>query len=137
MKLNKILVFSEAYEALPELCSGANLLAEETVAVVLGSKEAAEAVSGYAAKVLWMGEKAPGSMVEDYVPALAELVEQQKPDLILIRATRRGKCVAGRLAVKTGSGVCSGADAFEVTDAHTVILGRMVYGGAAAATAIS
>lgn len=135
MKLNKILVFSEVYEALPELCSGANLLADETVAAFLGSEEAAKTISDFAAKILWMGERAQGSMVEDYVPTLAELVEQQKPDLILIRATRRGKNVAGRLAVRTGSGVFSGANAFEVTDAHTVILSRVVYGGAAAATA--
>lgn len=133
MKLNKILVFSEVNEALPELCSGANLLAEETVAVLLGSPTTAAEVAQYAPRVILMGEKAQGSMVEDYVPALAELVEQQKPDLILIRATRRGKNIAGRLAVRTGAGVCSGANAFEVTDAHTVILSRVVYGGAAAA----
>ncbi|MPN31355.1 Protein FixB [bioreactor metagenome] len=43
--------------------------------------------------------------------------------------------MAGRLAVLTGSGVCSGADAFAVLEDGALQLGRMVYGGAAAATA--
>jgi len=133
MKLNKVLVFSELGCTLPELCSGANTLAEKTVAVVLGTRDEAHAAANFAAQVLWIGEKAAGSMAEDYVPALAELVRQQSPDLVLLRSTRRGKCIAGRLAVQLGTGVCSDVSSYEVADAHTVILHRMVYGGAASA----
>lgn len=133
MKLSKILVFSELASALPELCSGANTLAEETVAVVLGPRSAAEQTAQYASTVLWLGEQAEGSMVEDYVPALAELAAEQSPNLILIRSTRRGKCVAGRLAVRLNAGVCSDAASIEALDAHTAVVRHMVYGGAATA----
>lgn len=134
MKLSKVLVFTEVSSLLPELCSGGNLIADETIAVVLGPREAAENAAGYCKRVIWIGEKAGSCMFEDYVPAIVELVKRHAPDMILIGSTRRGRCIAGRLAVRTDSGVCNGANAFEVTDPHTAQLHRMVYGGAATAT---
>ena len=134
MKLNKILVFSEIASLLYELCSGANILAEHSVAVVLGSKDEASAAAQYAGQVLWAGPQAEDSIAEDYAPALAELIKAQLPDLVLIRSTRRGKCIAGRLAVILETSVCSDVGAFEVIGDGSVQLSRMVYGGAAFAT---
>lgn len=134
MKLDKVLVFSEIISALPELCAGANNLAQQSVAVVLGSKAEADSLVPYAKQVIWAGSPAADAMVEDYVPALAELIKNQSPDLVLIRASKRGKCIAGRLSVQLNSSVCSDVTAFEVIDAHSVQFTRMVYGGAAFAT---
>ena len=39
MKLNKAVVFSANLSNIPGLCSGANALAQESVAAVLGSRE--------------------------------------------------------------------------------------------------
>ena len=131
MKLDKVLVFSEVVSALPALCSGANSLAEQSIAVVLGSEEDARGVAQYAAQVIWAGPRAENSMSEDYVTSLAELIRAQSPDLVLIHSTRRGKCIAGRLGVRLKTCVCSDVGAFEVADAHSVRFTRMVYGGAA------
>lgn len=134
MKIKKVMVFSESVSAARSLCSGGNALADETLAVVLGNKEEAEGLLGYATEVLWLGEKAEGYMVEDYVPAIARFIKERGPELVLIAGTIRGRCVAARLAVLTEAGVVSDAGAVSVSDDGMLLLKRKVYGGAAAAT---
>lgn len=131
MKLKKVLVFSELPLLMPELCSGASHLAEQSVAVVLGSKEEALSLTQFATEVLWGGPQAKDSIAEDYAPALAELIKAQMPDMVLIRSTRRGKCIAGRLAVILGTSVCSDITSIEVKDGGEAQFLRRVYGGAA------
>ena len=104
---NELWVFSEKSGFLAELIAGGRMLAEKmqgsVTALVLGAREEAEkAVSMGADKVLWLGEPDPAGMVEDYVPTIANLVEDQKPKLLLIGATKRGKAVAGRLGGRLG-----------------------------------
>ena len=50
MKLKKALVFSADISNIAALCSGANLLAEESAAVVLGCRECAEGLLAHAGK---------------------------------------------------------------------------------------
>jgi electron transfer flavoprotein alpha subunit len=133
MKLKKVLVFSDLASARPGLCSGGNLLAEETVAVVLGTRAEAEALEGYASEVLWLGEKAEGFMVEDYVPVLADMIKAARPELVLISSTRRGKCVSGRLSARLGAGVVADVSAVALTEDGGILMKRSVYGGAAIA----
>ena len=63
MKLKKALVFSANYDNIGPLCSGANFLAEESVAAVLACRECAESLLTKANKVAWLGRKAEGSDV--------------------------------------------------------------------------
>ena len=58
MKLNKAVVFSANVSNIPGLCSGANALAQASVAAVIGSREQAESLLSWANKVAWLGEKA-------------------------------------------------------------------------------
>jgi electron transfer flavoprotein alpha subunit len=77
---------------------------------------------------------AEGSDVEDYVVApvaevLAGLVGQKSPAAVLLAATGEGKEVAGRLAVKTGSGVIT--DAVGLTSADGgLVAEQSIFGGA-------
>ena len=101
---------------------------------------------------VWLGDGAPGGRdrlaefgaakvyvadgdgVTDYAvtPAaevLASLVAQASPAAVLVAATAEGKEVAGRLAVKTGSGVLT--DAVDLTpDDAGLVAEQSIFGGA-------
>ena len=78
---------------------------------------------------------ADGGDVEDYVVApiaevLAGLVERLAPAAVLIAASGEGKEVAGRLAVKTGSGVITDAVALTAGDDGGLVAEQSIFGGA-------
>jgi electron transfer flavoprotein alpha subunit len=78
---------------------------------------------------------AEGGDVEDYVVAptaevLAGLVGRQAPAAVLIPATGEGKEVAGRLAVKTGSGVITDAVELTAGDDGGLLAEQSIFGGA-------
>ena len=83
MKLKKALVFSADFDNIAPLCSGANLLAKESVAAVLSCRECAESLLTKADKVAWLGGKAEGSMAEDYTVVLEALIRKEGVDLVL------------------------------------------------------
>jgi electron transfer flavoprotein alpha subunit len=72
----------------------------------------------------------------DYVVApkaelLAHLVAQKAPAAVLVAATSEGREVAGRLAVKTGSGVLTDVTALTAADDGSGLLGEQsIFGGA-------
>ena len=77
---------------------------------------------------------ADGSDVEDYVVApvaevLAGLVGQKSPAAVLLAATGEGKEVAGRLAVKIGSGVITDAVGLTAGDGG-LVAEQSIFGGA-------
>ena len=77
---------------------------------------------------------ADGGGVEDYVVAptaevLAGLVAQKSPAAVLLAATGEGKEVAGRLAVKTGSGVITDAVGLTAGDGG-LVAEQSIFGGA-------
>ncbi len=77
---------------------------------------------------------ADGGDIEDYVVApmaevLAGLVAQKSPAAVLLAATGEGKEVAGRLAVKTGSGVITDAVGLTAGDGG-LVAEQSIFGGA-------
>jgi electron transfer flavoprotein alpha subunit len=77
---------------------------------------------------------ADGGGIDDYVVApvaevLAGLVAQKSPAAVLLAATGDGKEVAGRLAVKTGSGVITDAVGLTAGDGG-LIAEQSIFGGA-------
>jgi electron transfer flavoprotein alpha subunit len=78
---------------------------------------------------------ADGSDVEDYVVApvaevLAGLVGQKSPAAVLLAATGEGKEVAGRLAVKIGSGVITDAVGLTAGEGGGLVAEQSIFGGA-------
>jgi electron transfer flavoprotein alpha subunit len=78
---------------------------------------------------------ADGGGIEDYVVApaaevLAGLMARQSPAAVLIAATPEGKEVAGRLAVKTGSGVITDAVGLTAGDGGGPVAEQSIFGGA-------
>jgi len=77
---------------------------------------------------------ADGGDIGDYVVAptaevLAGLVAQKSPSAVLLAATGDGKEVAGRLAVKTGSGVITDAVGLTAGDGG-LVAAQSIFGGA-------
>jgi electron transfer flavoprotein alpha subunit len=77
---------------------------------------------------------ADGSDIDDYLVApvaevLAGLVAQKSPAAVLLAATGEGKEVAGRLAVKTGSGVITDAVGLATGDGG-LLAEQSIFGGA-------
>lgn len=132
--LNKVIVFSDEVKDYKELCSGAKILGNEVNAIVVGTIEDAEKVASYGVKVSWLGEKAADVMVEDYTQTIAELVKNEGANLLLMKGTRKGRLMAGRLGVILEAGVVPEATELEVEKGKGLIVKRMTYGGAAIRT---
>ncbi|HET8664588.1 MAG TPA: electron transfer flavoprotein subunit alpha/FixB family protein [Nocardioides sp.] len=73
--------------------------------------EVAEAVKKYGAGKVYVVDDADlkGYLVAPKAEALQQLVEKTSPDAVLIASSAEGKEVAGRLAIKTGSGLITDA----------------------------
>lgn len=129
--LKKVFVFSEKSADLAELCGGGRQLGETVAAIVIGSREDADKVAkAGAGQVFWLGKTAAAGMLEDYTPTIAALLAQERPELLLVRATQRTKLIAGRLAATAGTSVL--ANVLELSVLDTGIRGlRRMYGGAA------
>jgi electron transfer flavoprotein alpha subunit len=136
MKLNKALVFSADTGALAGLCSAANVLAQSAVAVVLGEKSKAEGLLPMAEQVVWLGEKAADTIVENYTGAIESVIKSQQPELVLVSGSTRDRCIAAKLAVRLDAGVITDAAGIAITDDGKVQVRRNVYGGTAEATVI-
>ncbi len=126
--LSTAVVYGENVAAYAELCEGAAALAEDVVALVVGTEEDAAAVAGLGVSVRLLPKQSE-AWLDDYWPALVAQVVALAPQLVLLRATKRARALAGRLAVATGLPVAGDVAALEVRDAG---IGYRVlrYGGA-------
>lgn len=130
MDKDPIVVFSEDVGGYEELCSKARDLGSQPVALFVGSDEEARQVADFGARVVFFGSVPEGAMLEDCVAAFAEVIQQERPRLTMLRTSKRTQCIAGRLGVRLGIPVVS--DASSIEEAGEVIdLGHLVHGGAA------
>jgi electron transfer flavoprotein alpha subunit len=101
------------------------------IAIVVGAAGDAERASeslaqfGAAEVLVAEGEEMLVHPVTPSVDVLAHVVSERSPSAVLIASTARGKEVAGRLAVRLGSGVIT--DAIDVTADGTTT--QSVFGG--------
>ena len=113
-----------------ELLSAARRLGEPA-AVVVGTPGTAakvkDALAGHGAAKVYVAESddAPRYLVTPKVDVLAALVGKASPAAVLVPATVEGKEIAGRLAVRLGSGLL--VDAVDVAADGTVT--QSVFGG--------
>src|SRR5947208_962113 len=117
-----------------ELLTAARQLGEPAAVVVAAPGTAAklrEALASYGAAKVYVAESddAVSYLVTPKVDVLAALVAQASPAAVLIAATAEGKEVAGRLAVRTGSGLL--VDAVELAGSGSEVTAtQSVFGGA-------
>ncbi|WP_034268195.1 electron transfer flavoprotein subunit alpha/FixB family protein [Actinospica robiniae] len=114
-----------------ELLTKARALgAPSAVYIGAGFEKAKDKLAEYGAAKVYVAESAE---LTDYVVApkaelLAKIVADHEPSAVLVAATAEGKEVAGRLAIKTGSGVLT--DAVDLTVADGVFVAEQsIFGG--------
>jgi electron transfer flavoprotein alpha subunit len=111
-----------------ELLTLANKLGEAAaVWVGPGADGAKDKLGEYGAGKLYVAadEELTAYVVAPKAALLAQLVADKSPAAVLVSATAEGKEIAGRLAVKTGSGVLT--DAVDVTDGF--VAEHSIFGG--------
>src|SRR6202163_1246403 len=136
MALGKIWVFAEIAGGKPapvalELLTKARSLAGtvEAVAFAPDAADAAAELGAHGATTLFAGtdplwgELLFGGPAAD---ALAALIEEHKPDLVLFAMTYDGRDVAGRLAAKLGVPVI--ANGLDVSDGNGVSVSTSIFG---------
>ena len=106
----------------------------DPAAVFIGPKdkgsEVAEAVKRYGAGTVYVvdDEALKGYLVAPKAEALQQVMEKSSPGAVLIASSAEGKEIAGRLAIKTGSGLIT--DAVDVeSDHHTAVTTQSVFAG--------
>lgn len=100
-------------------------------ALVFDGTDTAEMIAAGADKVYRLKGDSP--LPESYDKALAKLAGTEKPDMIFIGATLRGKDLAAKLAAKMQAGLVSDACAIRWVDG-SLQTDRMMYGGLAICT---
>ncbi|GLZ43336.1 electron transfer flavoprotein subunit alpha/FixB family protein [Actinokineospora sp. NBRC 105648] len=117
-----------------ELLTAARELGEPSAVVVAAPGTAAkvkESLAGYGAAKVYVAESddVAGYLVTPKVDVLAALVGSASPAAVLIAATAEGKEIAGRLAVRTDSGVLIEAVGVESAGGE-VVAAQSIFGGA-------
>jgi electron transfer flavoprotein alpha subunit len=116
-----------------ELLTLAARLGEPSAVLVGAGYDAAKAVlAEHGAAKVYVAEDAELSsyLVAPVAELLAQLVESASPAAVLLSSTAEGKEIAGRLAVKTGSGVIT--DATDVREGP--VAEQQVFGGSTIVT---
>jgi electron transfer flavoprotein alpha subunit len=115
-----------------ELLTIARRLGEPS-AVYIGSGDApADALKKFGAEKIYVVDDADikGYLVAPKAEALAQLVEKAAPGAVLISSSAEGKEIAGRLAIKTNSGVITDAVDVQPADGGAPVTTQSVFGGA-------
>lgn len=129
MAIQSVYVVCDDMQALAELCAGAKKLAEKVTAVVFAGEEQAKAVACGADELFYCPVSEEGSP-EDWAAPIAEQVKKEAGAMVLVNNSIRGRCLAGKLAVRLDTAVLTGAaDLAEEND--KLVCNRTVYGGMA------
>ena len=116
------------------LSAAQNIDCDEITAVVLGSTEpqVASSLAEYGADKVYMipDERLKQYTPDGYLQALTQLVDQVKPDVILMGHTAIGKDMSPRLATKLGIGLVSDVTNIEIEE-NEIIFTRPIYAGKA------
>lgn len=129
--VKNVWVISEGGKALAELLACAREVGDNVTALVIGPKaEAERAFCLGADSVCWTGETGEDRMVEDYVETAAGAIQESKPNLVLLRADKRGRLFAGRLGALVGVAAMADVKAF-AAEGGLLTASHMLFGGGA------
>lgn len=132
-----IWIYSENANLAAELLTAGRELADKLVqplcAITIIPEDAKELIASGADRVFAL--KGDNPWPESYATPIAQLAEQESPDVIIVGATLRGKDLAAKLAAHLKTGLVT--DAFAIREADGVIeTDRMMYGGLAVCTEV-
>lgn len=128
--MKNIWVIADVAEHGYELISQAVSFGGEVTAFVNGGQKEADECFAYGAKYVKLLPIPTNTTWEKYAAPLATEAKREKPDIILVSATRRGKSFAGYLGGFIDAPVVTEAKELKV-DGDTVAMSRTIYGGLA------
>jgi len=140
-----VMVFSEDFEIILELLSIGRELADKLQtalsAALIGynvSEEYGQELIKHGADKVYIVDNSLLEQfnVEPYADVLLKLVNDYKPEIILIGATKRGKELAPRLATKLNAGCMTECSKLDIDDEGRLVANRLVYGGSSVAVGI-
>ena len=130
-----------SYELLGAGARLAEQLNEKLIAILPGSgikDQAAELIAYGAAEVIVIDDPALTEyMTEPYTTALARVVEEYQPEILLLGATSIGRDLAPRLAARVHTGLTADCTVLEIEEeSKKLLVTRPAYGGNLLATII-
>ena len=137
-----IWVFSEnethAIELLGKGRELADKLQQDLTGVLIGANQKAHAQTliDYGADIVYVVDSPSLAQfsVEPYSQVLTSLVEENKPFILLIGATKSGRELASRVAIRVGTGCVANCIGLALDSENQLIMEREVYGGRAIAS---
>ncbi|MGI6226302.1 MAG: electron transfer flavoprotein subunit alpha/FixB family protein [Peptococcales bacterium] len=131
--MSNIWIISENLETAYEMLAKARELLKDNgkiTAFVKGTDQDGQDAIGYGADQVKLMEMPEGTTWEGYASVLVEEAQAQKPALILVGASRRGKDLAAQIAALLDSPCVTECKSIEF-DGTKAVLKRVVYGGLA------
>jgi electron transfer flavoprotein alpha subunit len=137
-----ILVYSEAWDTALELMSKGRELADAAGVKLLSASFGSDAAGDVANELIQHGAdtvytitdpKLDTFMVEQYTDALAAVIAQASPKIVLMGHTKRGGELAPRLAARLRTGCAVGCSKIEVNADGNLQVERIILGGNATA----
>ncbi len=132
MTLKKVCVITDNKESLESLCSGGRQLGGQVTAVIFGSEKQAQEAVAFGADLVYFIENHQ-AIPEACSKSIAELLQKEKPELVLVYASVSGKLLAGKIAARLGTAVVPNVSEIRLENGD-IIVKYMVYGGTAIRT---
>lgn len=133
-----ILTYSEEPALALEALAAAHTIASKTpfrvgAISIKPTQEWIKELTAYGADIVYVVEDSIQEVksIDAQVDALTAVVEQIKPEVVLIGGSKRGRELAPRLAARFGSACAADCITFDVDGSGRILSTRMVYGGAA------
>lgn len=133
MTVKKVWIITDDQNSVGELCGGGRKLGEHVTAVLFGNQAQAEEAAFLGADQVYLFEQNGDSMIEANSNTLVELLREEKPNLVMVYSSTKGKLIAGKIASQLGTSTLSNISEFAVEEG-SIIVKHMVYGGAAIRT---
>jgi len=132
-----LLTYSEEPTLALEVLAAAHAIASKAsfkvgAITIKPSEEWVKELSAYGADTIYTIEDSTQEVksIDAQLDAVIAVIEQTKPEAVLIGGSKRGRELAPRLAAKLGSGCAADCIAFDVDSEGRILSTRMVYGGA-------
>ncbi|HHY60783.1 MAG TPA: electron transfer flavoprotein subunit alpha/FixB family protein [Clostridia bacterium] len=128
--MNKLWVISDQPECAYELIGKAREFPGHITAYLVGDRAAGDTAVSLGAHLVKLMRLPENTVWEQYFAVLCEEAETEKPELVLVNATKRGKTLAALLAAKLDCPCISEGQKIALVDGKLQVQ-RIVYGGLA------
>nr|WP_295970106.1 electron transfer flavoprotein subunit alpha/FixB family protein [uncultured Bacillus sp.] len=130
MTINNVWIITDDQKSVGELCGGGRQLGEKVSVILFGDKaQAQDAIAAGADQVYLLAQPEESVMQEAYSKPIAELLREQKAELVVVYASTVGKLMAGKIASQLGTSAFANLSDLSL-ESGSIVMKHMVYGGA-------